>query len=83
VPLAQWLRTSLKEMLLDTVLSDRALSRGYFKPESVRHMVSAHMSGSDEYQYPLWDLLLLERWQRMFIDGESVPVAPRPVRASN
>src|SRR2546425_3251830 len=29
VPLGHWLRTSLKEVLLDTVLSQRALSRGY------------------------------------------------------
>ncbi len=48
--------------------SDRALARGYFKPAAVRTMVSAQMAGSNDYQYILWDLLLLERWQRMFID---------------
>jgi asparagine synthase (glutamine-hydrolysing) len=68
VPLGSWLRGSLKEMLFDTVLSDRALTRGYFKPAAVRAMVSAHMAGSNEYHYILWDLLLLERWHRMFID---------------
>jgi hypothetical protein len=31
-------------------------------------MVSAHMAGSNEYQYVLWDLLMLERWHRTFID---------------
>jgi asparagine synthase (glutamine-hydrolysing) len=68
VPLGSWLRGSLKEMLLDTVVSDRALARGYFKPAAVRAMVSAHMAGSNEYQYVLWDLLMLERWHGMFID---------------
>jgi asparagine synthase (glutamine-hydrolysing) len=82
VPLGQWLRGSLKEMLLDTVLSDQALSRGYFKPSSVREMVSVHMSGSNEYQYSLWDMLLLERWHRMFIDGALArPIAAASARA--
>ncbi len=68
VPLGSWLRGSLKEMLLDTILSERALARGYFKPAAVRAMVSAQMAGSNDYHYVLWDLLLLERWHRMFID---------------
>jgi len=68
VPLGTWLRSSLKEMLVDTVLSDRANARGYFKPASVRAMVDAQLAGSNQYQYVLWDLLLLERWHRMFID---------------
>jgi asparagine synthase (glutamine-hydrolysing) len=68
VPLGAWLRGSLKEMLVDTILSDRSLTRGYFKPAAVREMVNVHMAGSNEYQYVLWDLLMLERWHRMFID---------------
>ncbi len=73
VPLGGWLRGSLKEMVLDTVLSDRALARGYFKPAAVRSMVDAQMAGSDEFMYMLWDMLLLERWHRMFID-QALPV---------
>jgi asparagine synthase (glutamine-hydrolysing) len=73
VPLAAWLRGSLREMLVDTVLSESALARGYFKPASVRKMVDAHMAGSSDYQYILWDMLMLERWHRMFID--QTPVA--------
>jgi len=76
VPLGGWLRSSLRELLEDTVLSQRAVERGYFDPAAVRRMVSAHMGGSDEYQYTLWDLLLLERWHRIFIDQAPVPRAP-------
>jgi asparagine synthase (glutamine-hydrolysing) len=73
VPLGAWLRGSLKEMLIDTVLSDRALARGYFKPAAVRAMVDAHMAGSNDYHYILWDMLMLERWHRMFIDRAAAP----------
>ena len=73
VPLGRWLRGSLKELLVDTVLSDRALARGYFRAASVREMVKTHLAGSDRFQYLLWDLLLLERWHQMFIDQPPMP----------
>jgi asparagine synthase (glutamine-hydrolysing) len=76
VPLGEWLRTSLKELLLDTVTSDRALSRGYFRPKAIHEMVETHMAGSNRFQNLLWDLLMLEKWHRMFIDQ------PPLVRAS-
>jgi asparagine synthase (glutamine-hydrolysing) len=68
VPLGSWLRGSLREVLVDTVLSDRALARGYFKPRAVREMVRSQLAGSDLYKYTLWDLLMLERWHQVFID---------------
>lgn len=36
VPLGHWFRTELKEMVHDTLLSPRALGRGYFREEVVR-----------------------------------------------
>jgi len=80
-PLGRWLRGDLKEVLVDEVLSDRALARGYFRPEAVREMVEAHMAGSDRFQYLLWDLLLLERWHRAFIDPPRVERASMPAAA--
>ena len=76
VPLGQLLRTSLKEQLTDTVLSERAIRRGYFKPEVVRDMVQSHMAGGHRYQNALWDLLQLELWHRAFIDQAPAPRQP-------
>jgi asparagine synthase (glutamine-hydrolysing) len=73
VPLGHWLRENLRDMLVDTVLSDRALARGYFRPIAVREMVNKLLEGSDRFQYQLWDLLLLERWHQMFIDQAPTP----------
>jgi asparagine synthase (glutamine-hydrolysing) len=77
VPLGQWLRTGLRELLEDTVLDARALARGYFRPEALRTMMRVHAAGSDEFQYVLWDLLMLEMWHRTYIDQ-----VPRPRRPS-
>jgi asparagine synthase (glutamine-hydrolysing) len=73
VPLGRWLRNNLREKLVDTVLSDRALARGYFRPEAVQEMVKTLLQGSDRFQYQLWDLLVLERWHQMYIDQVPVP----------
>jgi asparagine synthase (glutamine-hydrolysing) len=73
VPLGRWLRNDLREKLVDTVLSDRALARGYFRPEAVQEMVKTLLQGSDRFQYQLWDLLVLERWHQMYIDQVPVP----------
>jgi asparagine synthase (glutamine-hydrolysing) len=81
VPLGEWLRSSLKELMLDSVLSDRALARGYFRPAALREMVDSQLAGSDRFKYLLWDLLLLERWHRIFIDQEPLPRAPVLVQA--
>jgi asparagine synthase (glutamine-hydrolysing) len=68
VPLGKWLRTDLKEVLVDTVTSVSALRRGYFNESAVRGMVEAQLAGSDRFQFILWDLLMLERWHQIFID---------------
>ncbi len=73
VPLGRWLRGNLKEMLVDTVLSERALGRGYFQPATVHEMVRNLLSGSNRFQYPLWNLLVLERWHQLYIDRIPVP----------
>jgi asparagine synthase (glutamine-hydrolysing) len=80
VPLGDWLRTSLKPLLMDTVLSERARSRGYFQPEALKTLVDTHLQGDNRYQYVLWDLALLELWHRMFIDQRP---AQRQVASGN
>jgi asparagine synthase (glutamine-hydrolysing) len=76
IPLANWLRTSLRELLEDTVLSGRALARGYFRQQALQAMVDANNAGRGEFQSILWDLLMLELWHRSYIDR--APVVRKP-----
>ncbi|PQO43251.1 asparagine synthase (glutamine-hydrolyzing) [Blastopirellula marina] len=69
VPLDYWFRNELKELLVDSLLSERALSRGLFREETVRDLLDEHMSGSFDHSARLWALLVLELWQREWIDG--------------
>ncbi|HEX6548417.1 MAG TPA: asparagine synthase (glutamine-hydrolyzing) [Candidatus Dormibacteraeota bacterium] len=82
IPLGTWLRSHLKEMLADTLLSQTALQRGYFEEATLRRLIGVHNSGSNDFQYVLWDLLMLELWHRTYIDRVPVPRPQRLVAAA-
>jgi len=69
VPIAKWLRTSSRELLQDTLLSTQAGQRGYFEPEWVDHLVKEHVASKADHSFQLWNLLMLELWEREFLDA--------------
>ena len=68
VPLGEWLRGELRPLVEDTVLSDRAAHRPYFRPDVVRRICTEHFGGRRDHSSQLWALLWLELWHREFID---------------
>jgi len=72
VPLDRWFRRELKEMAYDTLLSQSALNRGYFKRESIEKLLNEHVSMKADHSYRIWALLFLELWHCMFIDRQEV-----------
>jgi asparagine synthase (glutamine-hydrolysing) len=68
LPLGQWMRGELRDLLEGVVLSDTALQRGYLRPEATRALVDEHLAGVD-HTHRLWSLVMLELWHREFIDG--------------
>jgi asparagine synthase (glutamine-hydrolysing) len=62
-----WMRTALRPWVEDTLLSKRALERGYFKPAFIRNLVAEHIAGAN-HTFKLGILLTLELWHRQFID---------------
>ncbi|HXD33650.1 MAG TPA: asparagine synthase (glutamine-hydrolyzing) [Pyrinomonadaceae bacterium] len=62
VPIGHWFRGGMERFLRETILSDRALNRGYFKPEIVKQLVELHVRGERNYSHQLWTLLMLELW---------------------
>ena len=70
VPIDHWLRHELRELVHDTLLAPRALSRGYFRPEVVQRFLDEHTSGRAGWHYLLCNLLMLELWHRTYVDGD-------------
>jgi asparagine synthase (glutamine-hydrolysing) len=69
VPIGHWFRGEMQGFLRETLLSEKALKRGYFKPEAVTRLVEQHTSGTRDYAHQLWTLLMLELWFQRFIDS--------------
>ncbi|GAA3218542.1 asparagine synthase (glutamine-hydrolyzing) [Actinocorallia longicatena] len=63
VPLAEWLRTGLRELARDVLTDTTATSRGLFRPERVAGLLDAH-DGGDDHSRRLWALLQFELWTR-------------------
>ncbi|MCU1266137.1 MAG: hypothetical protein JWM21_2455 [Acidobacteria bacterium] len=68
VPIGHWFRGKLEPFMRETILSEKALKRGYFKPEVVRRMVELHVRGERDHSHRLWTLLMMELWFQRFID---------------
>jgi asparagine synthase (glutamine-hydrolysing) len=68
VPITHWLRAELAPFLRETLLSERSLRRGLFKPEQVARLVNEHTSAQKDHAHQLWTLLMLELWFQRFID---------------
>ncbi|NNJ23971.1 asparagine synthase (glutamine-hydrolyzing) [Alienimonas chondri] len=75
VPLGPWFRGELRPLLDRILLSDRALGRGWFRPEAVRRLIDDHAASRWDHSARLWCLLMLEVWCRVWIDGPTVPTA--------
>jgi asparagine synthase (glutamine-hydrolysing) len=81
VPLDVWFRGSLRELFADTLLSPRALQRGYFDPAFVRRVVNEHVSGTRDHAFRLWQLVVLERWHEQYVDPLSGSFFPHVAHA--
>ncbi len=68
VPLGHWFRTDLKEMVHETLLSKRAIGRGYFREETIRRILDEQVDNRWHWHYHIYNLLMLELWHRRFID---------------
>ena len=68
IPLAHWLRTELREMAHDLLLSPRATGRGYTRPAVVRRLWDDHQRRLRDHGPRLWALMVLELWHRSFVD---------------
>ncbi|KYN62864.1 asparagine synthetase B [Pantoea agglomerans] len=66
VPLEQWMVSSMKTLIIDTLTSEQALSRGYFNPDKLRQFVR-EFDGS--HSYALWTMYMLEKWHQQFFDN--------------
>ena len=67
IPRAEWLRTGMKELVIDTLTDTTATQRGWFNPKEVSKVIDSHMAGEDKDNL-IWPMLMLELWARTWLD---------------
>ena len=67
-PIRSWLRGPLRPMVNDLLSEETVRRRGLFRPEEVSRIIDANLSGREDYNLQVFQLLNLELWQREFID---------------
>ena len=78
VPLDQWFRGPLRELVHDSLLGKRFLDRGIVSPDFARYLVEEHESGRRNNHHQIYALLMLELW----FEGLQEPVAAPDQAAS-
>jgi asparagine synthase (glutamine-hydrolysing) len=72
VPLRSWLKGPLKEMIGDVLSTESLRRRGWFNPHTVERLLEADRAGRVDAAYPLFAVLCIELWGRMFLDPVSI-----------
>ncbi|MBA2339477.1 MAG: hypothetical protein H0V88_03710, partial [Pyrinomonadaceae bacterium] len=67
-PVRSWLRGALRPLVEDLLSEETIRRRGLFRPEEVRRIIDTNLSGREDYNLQVFQLLTFELWQRAFID---------------
>ena len=78
IPAHEWLRGSLRDLLLDTMQEGLAENKSLFRPGMIQELVRIHLERRANVGYHLWGLLLLFLWMKKW----RIQAAPSPAPAS-
>lgn len=69
VPVGEWFRNELRDVVHEVLLDPETAGRGYFRAGEVEAMLDRHAAGSEAETKPVWSLFMFELWHREFVDG--------------
>lgn len=73
-----WYKRNNLAYIQSLILGERALARGYFRPEALTQILDDHLSDRRNHRFLIWSLMCFEWWNRLFVDRDPVPPRPQP-----
>jgi asparagine synthase (glutamine-hydrolysing) len=67
-PIRSWLRGALRPLVTELLSEEVIRKRGLFRPEEVKRLINVNLSGREDLNLQVFQLLTLELWQRQFMD---------------
>ncbi|MGE4092139.1 MAG: asparagine synthase (glutamine-hydrolyzing) [Candidatus Binatia bacterium] len=67
-PIGQWFKGELQPFLRAFLAPEHIQMSGLLDPNSVQSLMRTHIEGRHDYSLPLWSLVALEGWYRMYIE---------------
>jgi asparagine synthase (glutamine-hydrolysing) len=67
IPIKNWLKTDLKDLMMDYLSRERVEDAGYFNYPYIRKLISQHLSGKQNHAHRLWTLILFNIWREKFL----------------
>ena len=64
IPISDWLRGDMRDMLHDSLQSPNSLIAEMFRQDALDKMINWHMSGKEGYAERLWKLMCLGLWAK-------------------
>jgi asparagine synthase (glutamine-hydrolysing) len=80
-PVDYWLAHDLRPMVDDLLSETQVRKRGLFQPGAVRRYIDEHRRGAEDWSMQIWQLLTLEIWMQLFLDGGARAFAQRQIGA--
>jgi asparagine synthase (glutamine-hydrolysing) len=80
-PIDYWLAHELRPMVDELLSEAQVRRRGLFRPEVVRRYIDEHRSGAEDWSMQIWQLLTLEIWMQLFLDGGATDFAKRQIES--
>ncbi len=67
-PFGVWLKRAEPQISADLLHPAQIAGRGLFEPAEVARLLAEHRAGARDHSHRIWSLLVLEQWQRSYMD---------------
>jgi len=69
IPIKNWLKDELKELMLETLSEKKIRSMGYFSYPYIQSMIREHLQNRENHSHRLWALIQFHLWHDHFGKG--------------